>query len=340
MLKLKTYPKPLFTLEALNLLKIMTNHIELSDNTELVDLKRAGLIKKELEDIMSNFELTNPYLYHFFKNTKTNLASCLLNSFNNIFEMETPDFKNSLLKKLAAFKTLKIKSVELGNRLNIVPGEENYLLDELLKLKIDDHDLLMLIKALNNPEPYLDMIFKDIACLKEPLEKIYQKLGSQNYLDYFNAERLKAILNDLNIGYSGEVCVFFSLCHFSDMNIILRDDYEDMPLSICVGLALDLGSINNYHFLDDDLNTRLENFIKVINDPSKLKIIELLKEEDMYGAELAQKLNLKTSTISYHIDALMNSGIIKARREDKRIYYEYDKKSALKIIDHLRKKFI
>lgn len=337
MLKIHHLKTPLYTIEALDLLQKKVNDQKLSSEGAHIDQKIATMIYNDLSAILSKIEVQDPDLYRYFKNTKASLASCLINSFIPAEKIEQETFKDDLLKKLSGFNDMRCESVEIVRRLNIVFGDEKNLLHEILNLDLEDRDKIALIKALEEPKPYIDTIFADIEKIKKDLVRIYAKFDD-DFINFFDENHTQAILNEVNVKYDGDVYVMPSITNFRSLMITI-DDEDRSPLEIIYGLAIDLNTIENFSFFKDDIEQRLAAFIKVINDPSKLKIIELLKEKKMYGAQLAKSLGLKTSTISYHIDSLMNAGLIKAKRIDNRIYYEYDKEHALGIIEYLKKKF-
>ena len=50
--------------------------------------------------------------------------------------------------------------------------------------------------------------------------------------------------------------------------------------------------------------------LKALSDPTRIKIIRLLKEKDMYMKEIADNVNLTPATVSHHMDILMQSEIV------------------------------
>lgn len=56
--------------------------------------------------------------------------------------------------------------------------------------------------------------------------------------------------------------------------------------------------------------TLLSERLKIIGDVTRLKIIKMLHMKPMYGKEIAEKLGLTTATVSHHLDALRQQGLI------------------------------
>lgn len=64
---------------------------------------------------------------------------------------------------------------------------------------------------------------------------------------------------------------------------------------------------NNGEDLHPDI---LSERLKIIGDPTRLKILKMLYMKPMYGKEIADALSLTTATVSHHLDALRQQGLI------------------------------
>jgi ubiquinone/menaquinone biosynthesis C-methylase UbiE len=67
---------------------------------------------------------------------------------------------------------------------------------------------------------------------------------------------------------------------------------------------------------------------QTLNDPTRLRILALLEEEELSVAELQEILHLGQSRISTHLAHLRGAGLVQPRREGKRTYYSLAKKPA------------
>jgi ArsR family transcriptional regulator len=65
----------------------------------------------------------------------------------------------------------------------------------------------------------------------------------------------------------------------------------------------------------------LERFLRVIGEDNRLKIIYLLKDGERCVCEIWQNLDLPQNLISSHLKILKDFGLIRSRKEGKRIYY-------------------
>ncbi|MDY3006844.1 winged helix-turn-helix transcriptional regulator [Anaerococcus sp. AGMB00486] len=61
---------------------------------------------------------------------------------------------------------------------------------------------------------------------------------------------------------------------------------------------------------------------KVLSDPERRKILELLKKGAMSAGEIASNFNTTGATISYHLKILKNADLIFERKEKNYIYYQ------------------
>ncbi|MDN3362656.1 metalloregulator ArsR/SmtB family transcription factor [Priestia megaterium] len=70
---------------------------------------------------------------------------------------------------------------------------------------------------------------------------------------------------------------------------------------------------------------KLVNFYKTLGDPTRIRIIAILKKEPLNGQMIAKKLGLKPPTITHHISKLRDIGLISQRREGNSIYFHLNK---------------
>ncbi len=73
--------------------------------------------------------------------------------------------------------------------------------------------------------------------------------------------------------------------------------------------------------------------LKVLADPSRIKIIRLLARETLYGKQIAERLTLSTATISHHLEALNSAGLLLLEKE-KNIKYFHTNKSAIRLLSN------
>lgn len=64
---------------------------------------------------------------------------------------------------------------------------------------------------------------------------------------------------------------------------------------------------------------------KALSDPNRLMIVEMLQNGERCACEILDDLNIGQSTLSHHMKILCESGLVKARREGKWMYYSLSK---------------
>lgn len=71
----------------------------------------------------------------------------------------------------------------------------------------------------------------------------------------------------------------------------------------------------------------LLNFFKTLSDQNRLRIIGLLAEHELSVEQLAEKLNLTSSTVSHHLSRLSKAGLVSARAEGYYSIYQLETKN-------------
>ncbi|MGL4731009.1 MAG: autorepressor SdpR family transcription factor [Clostridium sp.] len=65
----------------------------------------------------------------------------------------------------------------------------------------------------------------------------------------------------------------------------------------------------------------LNNVFKALSDPTRRKILDLLKNKDMTAGEIAEFFNISKPSISHHLSALKNADLVSDERNGQYIYY-------------------
>ncbi len=68
-------------------------------------------------------------------------------------------------------------------------------------------------------------------------------------------------------------------------------------------------------------NSSILKGFHALSEPIRLQILELLKSGELCVCELADRLNLKQSKLSFHLKTLKEAGLLRSRQEGKWIYY-------------------
>jgi ArsR family transcriptional regulator len=67
-------------------------------------------------------------------------------------------------------------------------------------------------------------------------------------------------------------------------------------------------------------------FLKIISEKNRLKILCLLREEEKCVCDIWQCLNLAQNLTSHHLKVLKNFGLVSSRQEGLKVIYSINKK--------------
>jgi len=76
---------------------------------------------------------------------------------------------------------------------------------------------------------------------------------------------------------------------------------------------------------------------KALGDPTRRRIVEMLRERDLTPTEILQQLNVSQPTLSHHLDILKRAGLIEGEREGKFIRYSLNMTVLEMSIEYLMK---
>ena len=65
----------------------------------------------------------------------------------------------------------------------------------------------------------------------------------------------------------------------------------------------------------------INDVFKALSDPTRRKILEMLKEKDMTAGEIADAFTISKPSMSFHLNILKNAELVIAQREGQNIVY-------------------
>ncbi len=68
----------------------------------------------------------------------------------------------------------------------------------------------------------------------------------------------------------------------------------------------------------------MSDVFKALSDPTRRRILELLKKKSMNAGEIADEFNISKPSISHHLTILKSSGLIFDERKGQNIIYSID----------------
>ena len=75
---------------------------------------------------------------------------------------------------------------------------------------------------------------------------------------------------------------------------------------------------------------------KVFSNPTRLEILNLLKNKELSVTEMIKKTKLSQANISQHLSIMKAKGIVASRRNGKNIYYKLTNPKITKAFDIIR----
>ena len=71
----------------------------------------------------------------------------------------------------------------------------------------------------------------------------------------------------------------------------------------------------------DEMYKEYAQFFKVLSDPNRLMIIDMLSCGELCACVILEKFNITQPTLSHHMKSLCDSGLVIGRKEGKWMYY-------------------
>ena len=75
---------------------------------------------------------------------------------------------------------------------------------------------------------------------------------------------------------------------------------------------------------------------KVFSNPTRLEILNLLRDKEMSVTDLIKKTQLSQANISQHLSIMKSKGIVTSNRKGKNIYYKLMNPKIIKAFDIIR----
>lgn len=73
--------------------------------------------------------------------------------------------------------------------------------------------------------------------------------------------------------------------------------------------------------------------LKAFSDPTRLKILEALRQSELCVCDIAVIIEASQSSVSHQLSSLKNSKLVKFRKEGKVVYYSLDDEHIADILD-------
>ncbi len=88
------------------------------------------------------------------------------------------------------------------------------------------------------------------------------------------------------------------------------------------------------HLYDDEMFLKMGLLFKIFNDPSRLKILEAIKDHELCVCDLASLLGVSKSAISHQMTFLKQYKLVSSTKQGKMVYYRLYHHEVRDMIDH------
>lgn len=231
-----------------------------------------------------------------------------------------------------------IEIIKLINSLNI-SNDEKWSLQELFLYpeKYRGKLLELLELAISVIEKHSKEIEAYGKAFAEYWDKVFSEVEVEDYL----GENL-GIKVDKMEGAPNQVYPNYFIPH--SVNVIAYGNEETRQLEGPYYVRLGFLFGDDYTLEINDPNDKYDekavNALKLLGDKSKFEILSKLKGQKRYGGELARELNLTAATISHHMSALINAGLVEVVKEDNRMYYSSNTKEVERLFEFCKDKLV
>ncbi len=76
----------------------------------------------------------------------------------------------------------------------------------------------------------------------------------------------------------------------------------------------------------EKIYTDTAKILKALSDPKRLRIVDMLSCGELCACQILEAFHVTQPTLSHDMKLLVETGIVKDRREGKNIYYSLDEK--------------
>jgi DNA-binding transcriptional ArsR family regulator len=302
--------------------------------------RKLDLICEMYHYVIDNIKAEKERVEYYFKERTPGYATfaslALLSDMCNTTG-EIPSFRERMeaigSERRVREYALNISGEEAAN----IPEEELRTLADLISFvetsSYDPSSKWEAIKIFNHQEAHYNEISKILSEVIELLNNKYsgQIAGlSQEFHEYWseyqkNNDIIDTIHDTLKVSWrlSRQGTILMPVIFVPFSISISVDDIENKSKDI-----IRFGILQDNRMELTSSRIKKEDIIeigKLLNDKSKVDILEFVSKKPCYGKEIANELNLSTATISYHVNALLKIGFLQAEVISNKVYYSIDR---------------
>lgn len=209
----------------------------------------------------------------------------------------------------------------------------------IASLPYEDKLSMALIRSFSNKKSIYDRLYSLLEKITNILENNFPKIQDE-FMDHFEKikkddyKKVKEVIDQVGLGSflekKEEPFNIYGLILAPNMTMIqfISEDYDDAFIKF--------GIYSNKDFVKKENKLKhLSQYLKILGDPTRIDILDLLKEKNYYAKELSDKLYITPATLSYHISQLHVCGFIGAYIEGRKTYYYLRRPGFEKVIEEL-----
>jgi DNA-binding transcriptional ArsR family regulator len=317
-------------------------------------LKRYHILQKIYNDIKQHFFDRKERMDYLFKARGVDFATfaslAVLWDYSENSRLQTYE---ECLGTVEEEEKVKIytRLIDFDESVNTPPDKLCRLADliDFLEASSYEQDVKWeILKIYNNQEAYYKEVHSILTEAVNLLESRYSDdiaMLEESFYEYWsNYQQEKDIIETFRekLGFSwkesaGGVIILPQL--FRPFGVGLSTDEEE-PLKQDI---LRIGIMMNENFVLTGKRIKTEDIVnigKILSDKSKVDILELSGRKPCYGKELAEELKLSTATISYHVNALLKLGFLKAEVDSNKVYYSLNRERLAAYLEDVKKYFM
>lgn len=265
------------------------------------------------------------------------------NTINNFFQLSTQEKLKRYLCSLNENAEYGLADVDFSN------VDDKFYVNYINNSNFDTNTKLKYILMYYNLEDYLKEVYDIIQKVIVILKKKHNVLQSI-------ADEYQRVMSDEVIKYGDKVLENYDIKVSKDKDLIIRPliirantllikprftnlnnenlNYKNSYIGIHVKVLFDL---INIYFINDE---KIISTLKALGDKSKFDILKSIKDTQMYGVEIAKKLNITTATVSHHMSNLYNLSLINFVADNNKMNYMLNKEAIEELINALENIFL
>lgn len=338
--------------EALILASKAFSQMDGGDDGGLIDYGAINIVKSE-------FDEKNKDIIEYFEAVRLDSMS-IVNEYKDLSDLFRQSENNPEIFNVLIYSKLK-KSIRDYSRKGFMEHIKSALISNVSvrtgeRIDEDDIDYLTLmeklyifdnlqkyalLKLLNNTSGSMDRLFEMVGSLEDILKKRfaiiehkYEELREKlKDMDVFEQKELSSVKNQPIFSDIKECEVYLNINFSSAVSLSVTGEEKNLKAIVFIGLLplLLKDYTSDLHEKKDDIQKRLST----LSDPTRFNVLYLLSQEKVFGKEISERLDISKGTVSYHLNALVEEGLVQMEIIGKKVYYSLNKKGFEEVIAFL-----